>query len=514
MEKSYSLKDKEIGLREQRIRKIALAYYSRPDIRKAIYEFSKDRECVPRYFEGFGKRPDNFQFESDIISLAKKGATSFHCSEELWFDALQISTSTNKEEFNKLRKGWDLIIDVDSKYLDYSKIYAEILIDVLKSNKVKNIGVKFSGNKGFHIIVPWNSFPEEISGKKTSDMFPEWPRQICAYLSSKISLKLKNRVQDISGDKKDLLETYCIKCGSPTEKKHILNFLCSSCKSEMSLPYDVLSKKRKISCINCSRDLTSQIKEGSLGEKVYFDFCNKCNIDSLKNKENFQERVKSEHIDADLVLVSPRHLFRMPYSLHEKTALSSIVIDPDKIKEFDINQADPLKLKPINFLPKSEKGEASYLLREALEFKLPEIKLQPEQKQKTEFKPINIANISDEHFPPAIKKMLEGIKTDGRKRALFILLNFFKSLNINYSEISEKIEKWNAKNQEPLPEGYIKAQLSWHSKNPARMPPNYDKSYYKDIGIIPTAEEIASKNPVSYTLKKYYSRGNSRKNNK
>ena len=59
------------SLKEKRIRAMTLSYYSRQDIRKAIFEFSKNRECVPRYFEGFGKRPDSFQYESDIIEHVK-----------------------------------------------------------------------------------------------------------------------------------------------------------------------------------------------------------------------------------------------------------------------------------------------------------------------------------------------------------------------------------------------------------------------------------------------------------
>ena len=69
----------EISVNEKRIREITLAYYSMPEIRKAMYEFSKNRECIPRYFEGFGKRPDNFQYETDILEQVRKGATSFHC---------------------------------------------------------------------------------------------------------------------------------------------------------------------------------------------------------------------------------------------------------------------------------------------------------------------------------------------------------------------------------------------------------------------------------------------------
>ena len=59
--------EREMSLNEKRIRAIAISYYSRADIRKAIIDFAKNRECVPRYFEGFGKRPDALQFDSDTI---------------------------------------------------------------------------------------------------------------------------------------------------------------------------------------------------------------------------------------------------------------------------------------------------------------------------------------------------------------------------------------------------------------------------------------------------------------
>ena len=74
--------------KEERIRKIAPSYYSRKDVLNAIFEFSANREISRRYFEGFGKRPDSFQYPSDILALVKRGATSFHCSEEIWDDPL------------------------------------------------------------------------------------------------------------------------------------------------------------------------------------------------------------------------------------------------------------------------------------------------------------------------------------------------------------------------------------------------------------------------------------------
>jgi DNA primase catalytic subunit len=501
IKKSSEEQEEKKSPNEERIRKICLLYYSRPDIRKAMYDFSKNRECVPRYFEGFGKRPDSFQYDSDILELAKKGATSFHSSEELWEDPLQISTELKENEIKALRQGWDLLIDIDSKYLDYSKIYAEILIEVLKSHGIKNIGVKFSGSKGLHIIVPWKAFPKEISGKKTSDMFPEWPRLICQYLNSKIAEKLKDRIidsHDNANEASKMLEIYCNNCKGNIAKKSKIFFLCPSCKTQIQNIQTVFERKRKIRCPNCQIEMEELRREEIL-------ICEKCSITSEQDKDNFKERVQSKHIDADLVLVSPRHLFRMPYSLHEKTSLASVVISADKIKDFDPRQANPLTITPKNFMPDSEEGEASYLLRCALEFKpLEEEKSSPVPQSSGEkkFKEITLTNINPENYPPTIKRILAGMESDGRKRGLFILLSFFKSLKYSDEEIKYFIEEWNKKNYEPLKSGYIKAQLSWYAKAPAKMPPNFDKTYYKEIGFPPTQEELQFKNPVSYVIKK------------
>ena len=105
----------EKSFKEKRIREITLIYYMRADIKKALFEFSRNREVVPRYYEGFGKRPDSFQYEGDILEYVRRGATSFHCSEELWRDALEISTEMNAEELNDSRVGicfWILTVHI------------------------------------------------------------------------------------------------------------------------------------------------------------------------------------------------------------------------------------------------------------------------------------------------------------------------------------------------------------------------------------------------------------------
>src|SRR3989344_8199669 len=124
--------------KEKRVRALTALYYSNPKVAAALVAFAKDREVVPRYFEQFGKRPDISQYPSDIRELVKKGATSFHASEELWHDPLQLSSEMSQSEMRDLRKSWDLVIDVDSKYLDVSKILTILIIDALEEYGIKN----------------------------------------------------------------------------------------------------------------------------------------------------------------------------------------------------------------------------------------------------------------------------------------------------------------------------------------------------------------------------------------
>ncbi|MCR4285059.1 MAG: hypothetical protein NUV97_03395, partial [archaeon] len=158
-----------------------------------------------------------------------------------------------------------------------------------------------------------------------------------------------------------------------------------------------------------------------------------------------------------------------------------------------------------NFIPDSKEGEASELVVRSLDWykeHFPEVK--EVERKNSEFKPIKLLNLSESHFPPSIKEILNGV-SDGRKRALFILLNLFRSIGMEREELEKRIYEWNEKNKIALKDGYIKSQILWSYRNKIIPPPNFDKDHYKGIGIVPNQEELISKNPVNYMVRKNFS---------
>ena len=413
---------------------VAIQHYSNPEVMKEIVRVSQERE-VGIVMQGghYGKRPDILQYPKEVEAMARKGATSFHISQERWFDPMQLSSDSTKRELNALRKGWDLIIDIDCPWFDYSTLAAETLIEALIFHSVKP-QVKFSGNRGWHIAIPFEAFPDRVGKKKIKLMYEQASAAILKYLRDFINEELWIKIREKEGDIKKIVE----KTGKQRE--------------EFLKPEGI-------------------------------DIC------SL--------------IDLDLALGKQRHLIRAPYSLHEKTGLVSITINPEDISKFEKEWSEPERIKEINnsFLnpEKVKEGSASQLLVQALDWE--ELKTEPE-KQVREFAEIE-GRIHENKFPPCMKLILNGL-TDGRKRALFALLNFLKCCNWGWQEIEQRIREWNQeKNAEPLKEGYIISQLNWHRRNAKKVPPSNCREYYQEIGVCQPDETCKTiKNPLSYVKRK------------
>ncbi len=496
--KLFKVRFLDVLMEEKNLRKInliATSYYSRKDIQDEIFRFCKNRETVPNFNrEFFGKRPDVLDYPSDVLNLVRKGATSFHCSEEIWIDPLKIDTNMTPEQYNTIRSGWDFLIDIDSKYLDYSKIAADLIMKALKYNGVENFGIKFSGSKGFHLIVPWGAFPEEVNGIKTKDMFPEWPRAIAGYIDSLIKDKLNEEILKMTKPHEKIeFEVIYTPTGELAIEDKISEYVCKNCHTHMVSMVPVKSKRKIMRCNVCNSAM-EKVRE----EPAFFSG-NKDN--SKKSPEKFEKKLKTSSLidSVDIILVAPRHLFRAPYSLHEKTALCSAVLSPEDITNFVPSNADPLRVKIRPFYLTPKKDEAKKLLLNALDW----VEKKQEKTKKYDGKEIDLSGVkvSEKMFPSTINKILEGIKSDGRKRALGILVAFFSSLNLPRDYMEEKITEWNKKNYNPLKEGYVRSQIEWALKN-KRLPPNYDKPIYKELGVLMKTEGF--KNPINFTIREIF----------
>ncbi|MFH1839561.1 MAG: DNA primase small subunit domain-containing protein [Nanoarchaeota archaeon] len=415
-----------------------LEYYSQKEIQQEIANSAKDREIGVMYGKDqFGKRPDVIQFASDILEFAKKGATSFHISEEHWHNPLNLATGMTMAKLNELRKGWDLILDIDTKSFELAKLTTILLIDALKFHDVKNFSVKFSGNKGFHIGVPFNAFPETVNGENTNLLFPAASRTMAAYLQEMIREPLIASI----------LEKFSINDLAKATEKKAIEFV----KEDKLDPFAI--------------------------------------------------------IDIDTLLISSRHMFRAPYSLNEKSNLVSVPIRPDEVADFDKESAKPENVKVkehfLNFEPQEK--EARNLIIQAFDWESKQQKREDlVPKKKATYEDLKDA-IKEEYFPPCIKTILAGVKDDGRKRSLFVLLNFLKTVGWSKDEINKRIHEWNEKNYEPLKEGYIQAQLNWHARQAEKvLPANCDNTnYYKSLLICKPDNWCSKiKNPANYAMRK------------
>lgn len=490
-----------------------LKHYKREDIQQEMLFVAQNREAVPRYGDtGFGKRPDVLSNPREILNYAQQGATSFHVSEEHWHNPMQLRPDLPKQEIEQLRSGWDLVIDVDCKLWNFAKLITHLLVQELYKHGIKSVSVKFSGGKGFHIGVPFEAFPTRVHDQDISHLFPEGVRRIFPYLGERIkpaileALKkeeLLNISQQLNIPPERILKQLCTHCHAPVPKETAAEFVCTACDTHVNQVKDsetTTDSSYKI-CPKCSKFM----------ERVAFTIhCKTC------KSTRFEEVLDITPIlNMDTVLISSRHLYRMPYSLHEKTGLVSLPIDPEKILQFEPAQASPhnLVISKFRFLDTAHviPGEGRQLLVESFDFK-PKIE-DDAQPGKTFFKKpemdIPETALPFDYFPHCIKKGLEGLK-DGKKRFVFILINFLRSVGWSYDQIEKLIEEWNQRNQEPLREVVWRGQLRYHQQqNKNMLPPNCAASgYYDDLGIRCPAEICgvgrSIKNPVQYAKRRVF----------
>ena len=487
----------------------SLSWYKQRKVQEAIIADCEHREVSPRFGQGFGKRPDALYYPADVLSFATRKATSFHCSEERWRDPLQLKTGGTRKELDDLRIGWDLVLDIDCPYWFFAKLTAALFVRALKAHGIRSVSTKFSGNKGFHIGVPFEAFPEEVNGKPTSSLFPEAPRAIAGYLLDYLSspengliLVKENtiifdkqykisfdKLKEVTGkEARELVVEVCRKCHTKRDKsegpaKYL--YLCMSCGH-------TLRSEEYHDYLKCER--CNGVMEPQSGSKNDASFCQQCGASEFEPRFDVQAL-----IEVDTVLLASRHMFRTPYSLHEKSGLVSVVFPSSHIMEFEKEEASPSNVTSFaRFLDPADvrRGEAAELLMKALDHKGFQERARNEKEKKEYAVPEEA--IPEELFPPCMVTILNGL-VDGKKRAMFALTNFLRSCGWGQEQIGARLEEWNKKNPEPLREVEVKGHVRYLKHKKEVFPPPNCKGFYQDIQVCKPDNFCSRiKNPAQY----------------
>ena len=209
-------------------------------------------------------------------------------------------------------------------------------------------------------------------------------------------------------------------------------------------------------------------------------------------------------------LFGSRHLFRLPYSLNEKSLLVSLPIKPEELESFEKEQAQPEKVKIENsFLsPASGTGDAEILVIEAMDWAAKhQVEIKEELPIARKFERVKV--FEEKYFPPCMHNILKGL-ADGRKRSVFVLINFLKNMGWDEQKMSDALDKWNEKNYPPLRANYLRGQLRWHLRQDRNLlPPNCDnQNFYVNYKVcdpdkvcMAGTDKIVLKNPVNYPFK-------------
>ncbi|NJL43948.1 MAG: hypothetical protein HC945_01335, partial [Nitrosarchaeum sp.] len=183
-----------------------------------------------------------------------------------WTNPLKYQDRMSRRELDMLRSGWDLVIDVDVPDWELARLSAFLVVEALYQCGVEGVTCKFSGNKGFHVGVPWEAFPDAVGSQPMAAQFPELPRRIVAYLLEFISSRLteeqgdeavfagsqryaKSRLASLLGvSEQDLFLSRCRRCHERLRKGVCAwDYVCSSCDKRLRLE----RKSERVVCPDC-----------------------------------------------------------------------------------------------------------------------------------------------------------------------------------------------------------------------------------------------------------------------
>jgi hypothetical protein len=359
-----------------------LKWYGGRDIQDALLVQLEGREVWVSAHNYASPRPRVANSASELLSVIPRGRLcSIYASVESFHDPLLLPA----EKPDSLRTSWDFVLDIDSSEgIEEARRCTKSIVGLLSEYGLQCVRVKFSGRRGFHIIVDGEAF-------------------------------------DCFSTREEFLRAY------PTVPSQVARFVIAALR-----PSD---------------------RRG---------------------------------IEVDTSMYAPRHLIRIAYSLHHKTGLASLPVEPSSLDQFNIEAMKPRNDIDVDWhwlQAKAKPMEASTLLDYVIKW------LQRTQSNRVGMRVLNRSRIvgprRSARNPPCVEalskegfsKRLEG----HRNRVLYAVLSGIRRLN--FAITPEELEELNFRSERPLPERELRYQIRYQLSRP--RPYRFHCNIMQTAGLCP-----------------------------
>ena len=165
-------------------------FYRNEEILEALFLQLKDREAWVQWGNEPGPRPcevkDLDELRELIFRRADAGVVKVYHSVEVFSDVSKLTECEPRE----LRKDWDYVIDIDSEDLDGARKLASALVEALELYGITP-KIKFSGRRGFHIIVTGRAF-DIFTQEDYVKAYEILPQQITKFLLEVVRSEIRD----------------------------------------------------------------------------------------------------------------------------------------------------------------------------------------------------------------------------------------------------------------------------------------------------------------------------------
>jgi hypothetical protein len=161
-------------------------WYARADIQAALVaQLGENREAWVSAENYTSPRPRIVKSSSDLLQLIPRNRICSVCTSiESFKDPLLLGTQTAET----LRIGWDFVLDIDSNEgLEAAKRCTKAVVKLLRIYDLKSLKIKFSGRRGFHLIIGGEAFDCFSNPKDFCKAYPIVPLQVAKFITAALS---------------------------------------------------------------------------------------------------------------------------------------------------------------------------------------------------------------------------------------------------------------------------------------------------------------------------------------